>query len=137
MNKLLLPPFVKDKWGEPPMTLCLAALVKRVAELREAGLKACHYIKEFTLWWIRPLGRREKLAFECPWLADPTHEPTDGKMFILHALLVAICYSDLMQSFFCSALTKIEVDRLVGHLLCCKSACSGEDHYLLYSSSDL
>jgi hypothetical protein len=26
-----------------------------------------------------------------------------------------ICYSDLMSSFFCSALTKIEIDRLVGH----------------------
>jgi hypothetical protein len=40
VNKLLFPPFVKDKRGEPPMTPCLAALVKRVAELHEAGLKA-------------------------------------------------------------------------------------------------
>jgi hypothetical protein len=39
------------------MTLRLAALVKRVAELREAGLKAGHYAKEFTIQRIRPLGR--------------------------------------------------------------------------------
>jgi hypothetical protein len=49
VNKLLFPPFVKDKWGRPLMTPRLAALVKRVAKLREAGLKACHYDKEFTL----------------------------------------------------------------------------------------
>jgi hypothetical protein len=28
-----------------------------------------------------------------------------------------ICYSNLIHSFFCSALTKTEIDRLVGHLL--------------------
>jgi hypothetical protein len=55
VNKLLFPPFVKDKWGKPPMTPCLAALVKRVAEIREARLKACHRVKEFTLW---PVGRK-------------------------------------------------------------------------------
>jgi hypothetical protein len=49
VNKLLFPPLVKDKRGEPPMILCLVALVKQVAELREAGLKACHRIEEFTL----------------------------------------------------------------------------------------
>jgi hypothetical protein len=27
-----------------------------------------------------------------------------------------ICYSDLMHSFFCSALTKTEIDQLVGYL---------------------
>jgi hypothetical protein len=40
MNKLLFPPFIKDKGGELTMTLCLIALVKRVAELREVGLSA-------------------------------------------------------------------------------------------------
>jgi hypothetical protein len=49
VNKLLFPPLVKDKWGELPMTPCLAALVKRVVELCEAGLKAYHRTKEFTL----------------------------------------------------------------------------------------
>jgi hypothetical protein len=61
----------------------LAALVNRVAELCEAGLKACHCAEEFTLWRIRPLGGREKLAFECPRLADPNREAADGKIFIL------------------------------------------------------
>jgi hypothetical protein len=98
------------------MTLCLSALVKRVAELREADLKACHCIEEFTLRWIHPLGHWEKLAFECPRLADPTREPADGTIFILQVLLVMICYSDLIHSFFCSVLTKTEIDRLVGHL---------------------
>jgi hypothetical protein len=39
------------------MTDRLAALNKCVAELRQAGLEACHCVKEFYLRWIRPLGR--------------------------------------------------------------------------------
>jgi hypothetical protein len=58
----------------------LKALVKRVIELHEARLKACHCDKEFTLQWIRPLGRREKLAFECPRFADPTRDPPASKI---------------------------------------------------------
>jgi hypothetical protein len=49
VNNCLFLPFIKDKWGELPMTPRLAALVKRVAELCEVGLKACHCAKEFTL----------------------------------------------------------------------------------------
>jgi hypothetical protein len=44
----------------------LAALTKRVAELRQAGLEACHYVEEFYLRQICPLDRWKKLAFECP-----------------------------------------------------------------------
>jgi hypothetical protein len=66
------------------MTPRLAALVKRVAELCAVGLWACHYTEEFTLWWIHPLGHREKLAYDCPRLVDPSREPTTGKMFNLH-----------------------------------------------------
>jgi hypothetical protein len=116
VNKLLFPLLIKDKRGESPMTPCLAALFKRVAELHEAELKACHYAEEFTLQRIHPLGHLEKLAFECPWLADPNREPTDGKIFIHQVLLVTICYSDLIRSFFYSALTKNEIDRLVGYI---------------------
>jgi hypothetical protein len=100
VNKLLFPPLVKDKWGEQPMTLRLAALVKQVAELRQ----------------IRPLGHREKLAFEYPRLADLNREPTDGKIFILQVLLVMIYCSDLIHPLFCSALMKTEIDQLVGYL---------------------
>jgi hypothetical protein len=60
----------------------LAALTKRVAELRQAGLEACHCVKEFYLRRIRPLGRRKKLAFECPRMADPYHEPSEGHPFV-------------------------------------------------------
>jgi hypothetical protein len=49
VNKIMFPPFIKDKRGESSMTPHLAALVKRVAELREAGLQACHCIEEITL----------------------------------------------------------------------------------------
>jgi hypothetical protein len=49
VNKLMFPPFVKDKRGEPAMMPRLAALVKWVAKLHEVGLKACHCTKEFTL----------------------------------------------------------------------------------------
>jgi hypothetical protein len=61
------------------MNNCLSALVKRVVEHHEAGLKACHCVEEFLLQRIRPLGRREKLAFECPRLSDPSREPAEGK----------------------------------------------------------
>jgi hypothetical protein len=49
VNKLLFPLAIKNKQSE----LC------------QAGLEACHYVEEFYLWWIRPLGHRKKLAFEC------------------------------------------------------------------------
>jgi hypothetical protein len=62
-----------------------------------------------------PPGHREKLAFECPRIADLNREPADGKIFILQVLPVTICYSDLVHFFFCSALTKTEIDRLVGY----------------------
>jgi hypothetical protein len=48
-NMLLFPPIIKDKRNEPSMNSRLSALVKHVAELREAGLRACHYVKEFHL----------------------------------------------------------------------------------------
>jgi hypothetical protein len=116
VNKLLFPSFIKDKWGESAMTSCMAALIKRVAELHEAGLKAYHCTEKFTLQRIRPLGHQEKLAFECLWLVDPSCEPTNGNIFTPQVLPVTICYSDLIHSFFYSALTKVEIDRLVGHL---------------------
>jgi hypothetical protein len=115
-NKLLFPPFVKDKRGESAMMSCLAALIKQVAKLREARLKACHCLKEFTLWRIRPLDGEEKPTLECPRLADPNHKPVDGKIFTPQVLPVTICYSGLIHSFFYLALTKAEIDRLVGHL---------------------
>jgi hypothetical protein len=49
VNKLMFFLLVKDKRGEPPKTLRLTTLVKRVVELREAELKSCHYTKEFSL----------------------------------------------------------------------------------------
>jgi hypothetical protein len=66
------------------MTLCLAALVKQVHELHTAGLKACHCLEEFTLRQICPLGRREKLAYDCLQLADLSREPAADKMFNLY-----------------------------------------------------
>jgi hypothetical protein len=72
---------MKNKRLEPPMSNRLAALTKRVAELRQAGLEACHCVKEFYLRRIRPFGRRKKLAFECPRLADPHRDPLEGYPF--------------------------------------------------------
>jgi hypothetical protein len=48
------------------MTDRLAALTKRIAELLQASLEACHCIEEFYLQWIRPLDSRKILAFEYP-----------------------------------------------------------------------
>jgi hypothetical protein len=38
VNKLLFPPAIKNKWMEPSMVDRLAALTKRVVELRQADL---------------------------------------------------------------------------------------------------
>jgi hypothetical protein len=81
VNKFLFPPAIKNKRSEPPMTNHLAALTKRVAELRQAGLEACHCVEEFYLRRIRPLGHRKKLAFKCRQLADPHREPSKGYPF--------------------------------------------------------
>jgi hypothetical protein len=83
-NMQLYRPLVDKKLGEPKMTPCLAALVKRVAELCSISLLACHCVEEFTVRWIRPLGHQEKLAYDCPRLANPSHGPTAGKMFNLY-----------------------------------------------------
>jgi hypothetical protein len=83
VNRLLFPPAIKNKWLEPPMSNPLAALTKCVAELRQAGLEACHYVEEFYLQWIHPLGHWKKLAFECPRLADAHREPSEGYPFDL------------------------------------------------------
>jgi hypothetical protein len=64
------------------MTAHLKALIKWAAKLHQDGLEACHYTEEFTLQW-GPLGHREKLAFECPWLADPNRDPPAGKILNL------------------------------------------------------
>jgi hypothetical protein len=66
VNKLLFPSAIKNKRMEPPMTDRLTALIKHVAELRQAGLEACHRVEEFYLQRIRPLDRRKILTFECP-----------------------------------------------------------------------
>jgi hypothetical protein len=83
-NMQLYPPLVDKKRGEPKLTPCLAALVKRVAELRTTGLRVCHCVEELTLLRIHPLGRLEKLAYGCLWLVDPSREPATGKMFNLY-----------------------------------------------------
>jgi hypothetical protein len=45
VNKLLFSPAIKNKRSEPPMTDRLAALTKRVAELHQVGLEACHCVE--------------------------------------------------------------------------------------------
>jgi hypothetical protein len=80
----VVPPLVNKKRGEPKMTSRMAALVKWVAELCTVGLRACHCVEEFTLRWIRPVGRRERLAYDCLQLADLSCEPAAGEMSNLH-----------------------------------------------------
>jgi hypothetical protein len=65
-NMHLLPPLLKDKWKNPEETPRLKALIKRVAELHQARLEACHCAKEFILRWIRHVTRWERIAIECP-----------------------------------------------------------------------
>jgi hypothetical protein len=115
MNKHLLPPHIDDKRKEPKMTPHLAALAKRVTKLRQAGLWACHYAEEFTLWWIHPLDHREKLAYECPQLADPTREPVDGKILISFVTDVELI-SDLITSLSYAVLSADKVFWLVSYM---------------------
>jgi hypothetical protein len=79
-NRLLYPPVLKDQRKEPPMIARLSALVNRTAELHWAGHDAYHCVEEFHLRWIRPLRHREKLAYECPRLADPSRHPAEGEI---------------------------------------------------------
>jgi hypothetical protein len=96
----MFPPAIKDQRKEPPMTDHLAALVRRVAELRHAGLEACHCVEEFYLRRIRPLGRRKTLAFESPRLADPSRDPLRDKIFIFSFNAECHLYPDLTYSSF-------------------------------------
>jgi hypothetical protein len=68
---------------EPPMTDRLAVLTKHVAELHQAGLEVCHYIEEFYVQRICPLGRRKILAFECLRMVDTYREPSEGFLFVI------------------------------------------------------
>jgi hypothetical protein len=100
VNKLMFPLAIKDQWKEPPMTDRLAALVRHVIELRQAGLEACHCAEEFYLRRIRPLGRRKTLAFESPRLADPSRDPLPGNIFIFSFNAECHLYPDLTYSSF-------------------------------------
>jgi hypothetical protein len=56
MKRHLLASLIDKKRGEPKMTPCLTAMVRRVAELHDVDFWACHYAEEFTLRRIHPLG---------------------------------------------------------------------------------
>jgi hypothetical protein len=68
VNNLLFPPPIKNKRLEPPMTDRLVALIKHVAELRQAGLEACTASKNSTFGGFAPLvaGRNWRLN-ACEW----------------------------------------------------------------------
>jgi hypothetical protein len=82
VNKLLFPPAIKNKWMESSMIDRLATLIKRVAELHQADIEACHYIEEFHLRRIRPLDHQKILAFKCPRMVDPSRDPSEGDLFV-------------------------------------------------------
>jgi hypothetical protein len=82
------------------MTDRLAALVRRIAELRQVGLEACHCAEEFYLRRIRPLSRRKTLAFESPRLANPSRDPLLGNIFIFSFNAECHLYLNLTYSSF-------------------------------------
>jgi hypothetical protein len=75
-NRHLLPPLIDNKRGEQEMTLHVAALVKWVVALHNAGLQACHYAEDFTLRQIHPLGHQDKLVSRLFNKDPPTAWPT-------------------------------------------------------------
>jgi hypothetical protein len=82
------------------MTDRLAALVRCVAELCQAGLEACHCAEEFYLWRIHPLGCRKTLAFESPRLADPSRDPLPVNIFIFSFNTECHLYPDMTYFSF-------------------------------------
>jgi hypothetical protein len=93
------------------MTPRLVALVKRVTELRQSDLWACHHAEEFNLRWIRPLGPWEKMVYEDPRLAGPSHDPTNSK--ILTSFIVA---AEVIISSSYVVLTDGDVYQLVSRM---------------------
>jgi hypothetical protein len=63
-----------------------------------------------------PLGRREKLAYECLWLADPSYKPTTGMIFTLTFCLLMVYFLDLICFVSYTALTQEEIGPLVTRL---------------------
>jgi hypothetical protein len=82
-NKHLLSSWVDDKRKVSKMSSYLQALVDHVIEHRKAGLEACYYVEEFHLWRICPLDWKERPAYECLWLGDPTRNPLASKAPLL------------------------------------------------------
>jgi hypothetical protein len=82
VNKFLFPPAIKNKQMGPPMTDRLTMLIKRIAELRQAGLEVCHCVEEIHLRRIRLLDSQKTLAFECLRMADPNRYPSEGDLFV-------------------------------------------------------
>jgi hypothetical protein len=103
-NKHLLPPPIDDKRREPEMTPHLQALVDQVTKLRQASLQACHCAEEFTLRRIHPLNHREKLAYERPWLADPTHEPAAAKILNSFIADIELIFKSDNLTILCSSI---------------------------------
>jgi hypothetical protein len=110
-NKHLLPPHINDKRGVPEMTSRLVARVKRVTKLRQSNLRACHHAEEFTLRWICPLGRWDKMAYAYPRLASPSHDATNSKILTSFIVVVEVIIS---SSYV--VLTDGEVFQLVSRL---------------------
>jgi hypothetical protein len=82
------------------MTDRLAALIRRVTELRQAGLETCHCVEEFYLRRIRPLDRQKILAFESPRLTDPSRDSLPDNIFIFSFNVECHLYHDLTYSSF-------------------------------------
>jgi hypothetical protein len=87
MNKHFLPSLIANKWKAPEDSYWLKALVKQVTKLCRVGLEARHCAEDFILHRIRPLGHRDKLVFECLRFADPSHNPSGVKGFLVLTLL--------------------------------------------------
>jgi hypothetical protein len=96
-NKYPLPSLVDDKRKALEMTPCLKALVNCVIELHKASPEAYHYAEEFILWWIRLLGQRERMAFECPRFANPSRNPSSSKNSELYSCFL---FSSLLDTNF-------------------------------------
>jgi hypothetical protein len=66
------------------------------------GPSSGHCAEEFTLRRIRPLGRQEKLAYECPRFANPSREPADGKILTSSTANIKLIFRSDNLTVLCS-----------------------------------
>jgi hypothetical protein len=83
---------VSDIWKTlPTVTDKMKSRIKRIRELREAGLTAAHVVDTFVRWRIVPLKNRD-LACSYKGVTDPNRETPEGINLLSICSYSGICF---------------------------------------------